>query len=342
MKYLSGVTGVETELFLGIDGTVYPVADLASARLRVVGFGASMQPGVPRYIVNELLANLRAPFLGKLDIYHPTHYRAMPMVRAKRVVATHLDCIYERFPVFKHVKEVLHGKRSLYAKADAIICISESGRQDLLSFYNVDEAKTRVIYLGVSSLPRCPAAAEQLRQQLRRDYVLFVGRRASYKNFNGLLKALHRTGLHASLDLLAVGGGPFTPEETALISELKMSDTIVHLPLASDALIGEAYAGAKVFVYPSVYEGFGIPPLEAMSLDCPVVACRAASIPEICHDAPFYFNPDDDESLDHALLSAVNDEEARRQAIERGRKVAAGYTWEKCGQETLALYRECQ
>ena len=342
MKYLSGVPDVETETFLGMNETVYPYEEMSSMRARVTSFGGPLRTGVLRYAANELMGNALAPFRGKFDVYHPTHHRIMPMVRARRIVITHHDCIYERFPVFRFTKEVLRAKKVLFERADAIICISEASRQDLLRFYPVDAAKTRVIHHGLSHLPRCPEAAVKLKQCLRRDYLLYVGSRAAYKNFSALLKAFRETRLHESLDLLVLGGGPFTPEATTVVADLELSDKVVAIPRVSDELLAEAYAGARLLVYPSLWEGFGLPPLEAMSLDCPVVACRASSIPEICHDAPFYFNPDDDESLDHALLSAVNDEEARRQAIERGRKVAAEYTWEKCGQETLTLYRECQ
>ena len=343
LRYLAGVPDVRSDLFLGMNATIYPFRELASRNTRVMGFGGPLGPGGQRYMANEALGNCIAPFLGTVDVYHPTLYRLMPLVRARRIVATHYDCTHERHPhVFRYLEKVLRAKKSLYRRADAIICISEASRKDLLEFYGVNPVKTRVINLGLTCLRRCQEAAVQLKQRVRRDYLLYVGSRAAYKNFTALLKAFRETRLYDSLDLLVLGGGPFTPEETTVVADLELSDKVVAIPRVSDELLAEAYAGARLFVYPSLWEGFGLPPLEAMSLGCPVVACRAASIPEICHDAPFYFNPDDDESLDHALLSAVNDEEARRQAIERGRKVAAEYTWEKCGQETLALYRECQ
>ena len=109
----------------------------------------------------------------------------------------------------------------------------------------------------------------------------------------------------------------------------------------SDELLAEAYASAKLFVYPSLAEGFGFPPLEAMAAGCPVLASYTSSIPEVCRDAPFYFYPADQGSFARSLIQAVNDEEARVKSIHRGREVAGGYSWEKCGAETLALYREC-
>lgn len=127
-----------------------------------------------------------------------------------------------------------------------------------------------------------------------------------------------------------------------MMSKLALERCVVFMPQASDELLAEAYAGAKLFVYPSFNEGFGLPPLEAMSLDCPVLASRVSSIPEVCQDAPFYFDPADQNAFGRELLRAVSDEEARRRSIERGREVVAQYSWEKCGRETLALYHQCQ
>ena len=342
MRYFSGRSDVEIELFLGMNDTVYPYKELASARARVIGFGGPLRRGMLRYAINELLGNSIAPFRGGFDVYHPAHHRIMPLVRSRRIVVTHHDCTYERFPTFRHTKQVLRAKKALFARADAIICISESSRRDLLSFYGVDKAKTRVIYHGLPQLPRSAAAARELQKRLRRDYLLYVSGRFSYKNFTALLQAFGETGLYRCFDLLLLGGGPLTEEELQLISHLGLTDSIISVPTASDALLAESYAGAKLFVYPSLWEGFGLPPLEAMAAGCPVLACNIASLPEICRDAPFYFEPEDQASLTGALLHAVSDENARQRAIKRGREVAAGYTWEKCGAATLALYRDCQ
>ena len=343
MKYLAGVPDAQTELLLGISGTVYPFRRLPASKAKVMAFGESLPPGTLRYLVNEAWSNLRVPFLGKMDIYHPTAYLRMPMVRARRVVATQHDCTHERYPeLFPDVKKVLWARQWMLPRVDAIICVSESCRQDLLQFYNLDPAKTRVIRHGLSPLPRSAQAAANLRGRLRRDYVLYVGMRAAFKNFAGLLKAFHETKLHRSLDLLVLGGGPLTAQEKALIASLEMSDCVTCLPIISDELLAEAYAGAKLFVYPSLNEGFGFPPLEAMSLGCPVLASRVSSIPEVCQDAPFYFDPADQDSFNRELVRAMSDQAARKQVIKRGREVAAQYSWEKCGQETLALYRACQ
>jgi len=342
MCFLSRLPDVKMELFLGMNGTVYPFQMLRSPNTHVMGFRAALGPGGRRYVANEVLGNAIVPFLGKMDIYHPTLYRRMPMVRARRLVATHYDCTHERFPeIFRYVKEVLRAKQSLYARADAIICISEFSRKELLEFYRVDAAKTRVIHLGITSLPRCPAQARRLHEQVPREFVLYVGHRAGYRLFPSLLQAFRETGLHTSLDLLVLGGGPLTSEEEALIAKLGLQGSVVSITEVSDELLAEAYASAKLFVYPSLSEGFGFPPLEAMAAGCPVLASYASSIPEVCRDAPLYFDPAQQDSFARAFLRAIDDEEARMKSIQRGREVVCEYSWEKCGTETLKLYREC-
>jgi glycosyltransferase involved in cell wall biosynthesis len=342
VRYLRTALDVKTELFLGMNGSIYPFQELSSPNTHVTSFGGKLRPGGRRYVVNEVLSNSIIPFLGRMDIYHPTLYRRMPLVRVKKVVATHHDCIHERYPqMFRYLKKVLRAKQSLYARADAIICVSEASRQDLLQFYNVDAARTRVIHHGITPLPRSPAMAKKLQEHVRRDYLLYLGARPSYKNFDGLLQAFRESGLHNSLDLLVLGGGPLTASELDLVARLNLDKAIVSIPRVSDELLAEAYAAAKLFVYPSFSEGFGFPPLEAMAAGCPVLTSRTSSIPEVCLDAPFYFDPYDQASFTRALEDAVHDEDARKRSIERGSVVASRCTWKKCGDETLALYREC-
>ena len=343
MKYLGTVPDVQLELLLGMNESVHPLRELGSVTTTVMSFGAGMKPGMLRFLVNEGFSNCVAPFRGKVDVYHTTLYRKVPLVRARQVVATHHDCVQESFPeMFPDAGKIRRAKRRLYSIADAIICVSESSRNDLLSFYPVEPAKTRVIYHGVNQLPRCTEARHRLKAAMRREYLLFVGSRWPYKNFNALLNAFRASGVCHSLDLLVVGGGPLTKSEKELVATLGLDDNIVVFPAVSDCFLGEAYAGAQLFVYPSLYEGFGFPPLEAMAAGCPVLASNTSSIPEVCLDAPLYFNPRDQESFASALAYAVSDSEGREAAVSKGKAVAARYSWNKCGEETLALYRECQ
>jgi glycosyltransferase involved in cell wall biosynthesis len=342
-RYMSSVSDVRTDLWMGSNACVYPFRELASSCTRVSSLPGVLPKGSIRYIGNEILGNLQGMTSGRFDLYHPTTYLKMPLVRSRRVVLTHHDCTHERFPeLFPDVKKVLWARRWTLPRVDAIICVSEYSRRDLLHYYDVDPAKTRVIHHGLTPLRRSEKAAAALGKRLKRDYILYVGMRAAFKNFHGLLQALHDSKLAESFDLLVLGGGELTSKEKTLIQSLGLSNSVISMNKVSDEMLAEAYAGARLFVYPSLSEGFGIPPLEAMSLGCPVLASSAASIPEICGDAPFYFDPRNSNSFTSGLLRAVQDESAREQAVRAGGRVIARYRWDRCGEQTLALYRECQ
>lgn len=339
-RCLLTASDVEVELWLGINGTVLPFRELLGAR--IVGCERFLPRGYTRYIANELLSNTLAPFAGKKDIYHLTLYCGMPLVRARCRVATHHDCAHERFPhLFRNAAQIMRAKRRGFAAADAIICVSKSSQADLLRFYGVDAAKTRVIYHGLEPLRGSAEAARAWRKQMAAPYLLFVGSRAAYKNFGILLRAFRDSGLYKSMWLVAAGGGPLTAAEQQLAQKLEVADRLRAFPPLSDPLLAEAYAGATLLVYPSRCEGFGHPPLEAMAAGCPVLVANTSCLPEVCGDAPFYFDPDDPASLEHMLLEAAGNEAARQAARERGARVASRYSWNKCAAETLALYRDC-
>jgi glycosyltransferase involved in cell wall biosynthesis len=311
--------------------------------LRITAWNSNIPPGSRRYLINDVLNSAHVLRHGPFDIYHPTHHRYLPLVRARRMVATLHDCTQEKFPEeFRYNHRVLHYRKALFARADAIICISAASRQDLLRFYRVDESKIRVIHHGVTQLTEF-ASKEMLRgTQSARPYLLYVGSRALYKNFRALLHAFRDSGLPREFDLRLVGGGPLSPTDSRLIAELGLTQIVVHTERVDDALLAKAYSDARLLVYPSLSEGFGLPPLEAMHLGCPVLVCNTSCLPEICGDAAFYFEPNSSESLTQALRSAAYDETARTRAVWRGREVASQYSWEKCAAETLAVYRECR
>ncbi len=134
-KYMSGVEDLRTDVLIGINATVYPFQQLESSRTHVASLPGWLKPGSVRYAANEVWGNLKAATLAEFDVYHPTTYLRMPMVRTKRAVATHHDCTHERFPeLFPDVKKVLWARRWLFPRVDAIICVSESCRQDLVAF----------------------------------------------------------------------------------------------------------------------------------------------------------------------------------------------------------------
>ena len=172
-----------------------------------------------------------------------------------------------------------------------------------------------------------------------RPYLLYVGSRAGYKNFDLLLEAFSRTGLAGSYRLLAAGGGAWSALERERITTLGLSSSISLIPMADEASLARAYQGAQLFVYPSLYEGFGFPPLEAMSLGCPVLVNRTSSLPEVCGDAALYFNATDAQGLALSLIATLEGAAALAQARAAGKQRVELYSWQRCAKSTLEIYQ---
>jgi glycosyltransferase involved in cell wall biosynthesis len=336
---LSRLEDIHVDVCLGFNRCLYPFHSLEKSKTRVLGWNVDLKPGLVRYALNEAVTGAWCLTAGPWDIYHSTLYRRMPSVRARRTVATNHDCTQERFPeLFNDGKRVFRAKQKLYEQADAIMCVSESSRKDLLEFYGVDRAKTHVVHQGIPRLERATDQCQEFVAQLRRPYLLFVGARYSYKNFIGLLGAFSSGGFSKDYDLVVIGGGKFTEVEVNEIQRLGVSDSVLQWTFVNDAVLAEAYARAQLFVSPSLYEGFGLPPLEALSLSCPVLASNSASIPEICGDAALYFDPTRPGDLERGMRDALNDPGCQERIV-LGLKTAATYSWQKNAEKTLEVYR---
>jgi glycosyltransferase involved in cell wall biosynthesis len=330
---------VQIELLMGLNASVMPFSKLHNGQTKVFSWRAGLRPGYPRYALNELMSSVVAPARGKFDIYHAMLYRSIPFVRRGRLVVTHHDCTHERFPqLFHNASFIMQRKRDLFSRADAIICVSGASRRDLLHFYDVAEEKTHIVHHGFSSLSLAPPLAEAAGDSTV-PYLLYVGSRTEYKNFALLLEAFSRSGLAGDYRLLVVGGGAFSAEEESRISSLGLSDWITAIPKAGEATLARAYRDAALFVYPSLYEGFGFPPLEAMSLGCPVLVLRTSSLPEICGDAVFYFENSDADELSNTLVSTLRDAQGIETKRRLGEQQVRLYDWSRTASSTLNVYR---
>jgi glycosyltransferase involved in cell wall biosynthesis len=334
-KGLQVFEDLRIELLIGGNASVLPFTMLRNAQTRVTAWKTRTQPGYARYAINEALLSLQAPLRGRLDVYHPTLNRTMPAVRSRRIVVTQHDCTHERFPhLFRNTDAFIRVKRKIFSMADAILCVSQSSRQDLLHFYDVDEAKTHVVHHGFSPLEEDPAVEPG---EPGDPYLLYVGSRTDYKNFILLLEAYAQARLAEDYRLIAVGGFPSAAEETR-ITQLGVTGRVCLMPRASDRALANLYRNASLFVYPSLYEGFGFPPLEAMSLGCPVLANRTSSIPEICGKAAFYFQSQDPAELAAALISTLQDVDGLREKRRLGYEQVRLYDWSRTARRTLEVY----
>jgi glycosyltransferase involved in cell wall biosynthesis len=339
IRNLQTASAVQIQLLMGLNASVMPFSELRNVQTRIISWRTGIRPGYFRYALNETTSAVMAQVQGRFDIYHPMLYRAIPFVRHRRLVVTHHDCTHERFPqMFHNASFIMERKRKLFSQADAILCVSESSRRDLLNFYDVAEQKTHVVYHGFSPLHLPPSFAEPAVASSI-PYLLYVGSRAEYKNFVLLLAAFSRSGLALDYRLMVVGGGALSAEEQARIVALDLADRIIILPKADEATLALAYRHAALFVYPSLYEGFGFPPLEAMSLGCPVLVHRTSSLPEVCGDAAFYFDNSDVDELSRALLSTLQDAQGLALKRQRGQQQVKLYDWGRTASETLNIYR---
>jgi glycosyltransferase involved in cell wall biosynthesis len=261
-------------------------------------------------------------------------------------------------PAMIQASELDSAKRAAVQRADHIICISEHTRGDLLSLYQVSEKKVSVVHLG------CDAANEQSAivntsinsstetsvnkrtnptisdGRQGRPYLLYVGLREGYKNFEQLLRAIAQApALLAEFDVLAFGGGTFTAHEQNLISTLGFKPIQVRQQSGNDASLNEAYQNATAFVYPSAYEGFGLPPLEAMAKSCPVISSNTSSMPEVIGVAGQYFDPQSLDSISGAIEAVVFSKERTQELIKLGRERVTLFTWRRCAQDTRAIYQ---
>ncbi len=273
------------------------------------------------------------------DIVHNSFYLPhglAPARGAKRVVTVH-DMIPERLPHTRRRLDWLTLKRRYVDHADHIICVSESTQRDLEDVYGPVSAPVTVVSHGVDE--RFHPGAPVL-DFLPARYVLFVGNRGDYKDAQVLFEAFALLAKdHDDLHLLCVGGAGLDPQEIEWLKARGIRERVSQRYL-SDADMASAYAHAEVFVFPSRFEGFGLPALEAMASGTPVILADATSLPEVGGDAALYFPPGDVRQLRVEIDRLLADADLRRRLVGLGLARAATFTWRTAAERTAAVYRE--
>ncbi len=299
-------------------------------------------PKVLRLIVkpiNPLTSYLVNKWRKNVDIFHETYFSLIDCrPRTAKRVLTVYDMIHEKFPEnFSRRDETRHFKAHAVNRADHVICISENTRRDLVESLNIPEKKTSVVYLG-HTLGTCKSSLKH--GGTVKPFILYVGFRDRYKNFDRLLSVYaHSHLLKNELNLVCFGGGGFTPQELSLARSLNIpSDNMIQIS-GNDELLASFYASARVFVFPSLYEGFGIPPLEAMSFGCPVVCSNTSSLPEVVGHAAELFDPTSEEQMSSAIERVASDPDKARLLIESGYERIQQFSWDKCARDTFNVYQ---
>ena len=271
------------------------------------------------------------------DIFHPTYYNPYFIDTIKRrqkpLVLTIHDMTFERYPqeVLIYDRTIPHKKR-LITEADHIIAVSENTKRDIVELLGTDPSKITVVHHGYRPV-------SDVAPQLFDNYLLYVGERKGYKNFMPWLSAI-RPMLNNNPSLKVVcTGAPFTAAEQRLFAEWNICDQMRHIA-ANDAQMTSLYRHALCFVFPSHYEGFGIPILEAFNGGCPVCLSNASCFPEVAGDAAAYFNPNDAQSMHDILKEVLTSSSLRNELRQKGSQRSKEYSLERMVEQTCNVYRK--
>lgn len=279
---------------------------------------------------------------GDFDVFHPTYYDPyfLKKLRKPFVVTVH-DMIHELFPeYFSPSDPTSRHKRQILERADHIIAISECTKRDLLRFLPLPEEKISVIHHGNMQEDPSLDRTDSKRPPATPPYLLFVGAREGYKNFTRFLEALVPVVAHfPELHILCVGGGNFQVAEEETISRLGLKHKIRQVN-CSDRELELYYRGAAAFIYPSLYEGFGLPILEAFRQNCPVLLSDTPCLKEVAGDSALYFNPYDTHAISEAIETILGSDRLRETCSIKGSQRLQQFTLDSCLKKTYQVYRK--
>lgn len=340
IRSLEAADKVQTMLPLGVASNAYICWPKVRGLRSLLPFPDV--PGRRRIItpINNLSTKLWLSS-AKFDVLHPTYYDDyfVDFLDGRPFVITIHDMIYEMLlSPTAFGNQLVERKARLIKKADAIIAVSYNTKADLLATVGPAPEKVHVIHHAYEPIAR--AISPAIESRLPSKFVLYVGARYSYKNFARFAEALSPLMRQdPDLHLVCVGGGKFLSDELALFAQNGCADR-VHQFSVQDRDLDGLYRRALLFVFPSLYEGFGFPVLESFANGCPVALSDASSFPEVAQDAAIYFDPTVVESITDAVGRLLRDRQLREQLIARGDKRYRDFSWQKAASETTKIYRE--
>lgn len=263
------------------------------------------------------------------EIVHYTYYNKIFNFSNTKKILTVYDLIHENFYKKKNIK-----KKSLDL-VNHVICISKNTQNELIDYYKIKRDNTSVVYLA----SKFKYNKNELKDNTRDPYLLFVGERFGYKNFENFIKSVSRSKLLKNkIKIICFGILPFTKKELALFNSENLNLENIIFVSGDDNLLKDLYLNSVALVYPSLYEGFGLPIIEAMSLGCPVACSDSSSMPEVGGDAVNYFNPNDIDSMTNSIEEVVYSSEKRNVLIKNGFLQNDKFSWDRCVSETLKVY----
>jgi glycosyltransferase involved in cell wall biosynthesis len=287
----------------------------------------------------------------RIDLFHAPHYVLPPLTPCKSVVTIH-DCIHLRFPQYLPNRlAYVYARSSLWMathRAARVLTVSETSKRDILRYFNVPEKKIDVIYNAIDErLGEAPTAAEvdQVREryQLNDPFILYAGNIKPHKNLERLIEAFHRMrrGPLEHIKLLIIGdeiSKYATLRRT--VHRLKLHKHVRFFGFVPDKTLASLYRLASVFVFPSLYEGFGLPPLEAMAAGTPVITSNVSSLPEVVGEAAILIDPYDLDAIADAMRRVLTDEALRLDLRTRGLARVKEFSWDRSISRVREIYGE--
>ena len=324
--------------------------DAVSAAAAGPNFQSVVETSRP-YSLGEQWRVPRAAARAKADLLHEPHYVLPPLTRCRTVVTIH-DCIHLRFPEYLPSRAAFayaHTMIRLAArKADRVLTVSDASKRDILHYTGVAPEKVVVVYNGLDARFAAAPDAEAMdrvrqRFQLDHPFVLYVGNIKPHKNLERLIAAFASMRADGPEGLKLVVIGDETSKHPALrqaVHRHRLDKHVRFFGFQPAMTLVTFYRLARAFVFPSLYEGFGLPPLEAMANETPVVTSNLSSLPEVAGDAALLVDPYDVTAIAEGIRRAVTDEPLRQQLIAKGRIRAKEFSWARAASQTLDVYRE--
>jgi len=289
--------------------------------------------------------------LKNIDVFHSPHF-ILPLLYPMKYIVTIHDLIPIIFPEELTSKRAKIYYRSMLfsatQRANKIIAVSNYTKKDIVNICNIPPIKIEVVYEGVNDWYR-PIKDKHILDNIKRkfsingEFLLYVGLSKPHKNLVRLIKAFKILRKNVKIDLKLVIAGkidPRYPEPRKITNKLDLKEDIIFTDFVSDQDLILLYNAAKIFVFPSLYEGFGLPPLEAMACGTPVVSSRVTSLAETLDGAALTFDPLDIYDMADKIYQVVRDENLRRELREKGIRWVKKFSWEKCARETLKVYEK--
>ena len=318
----------------------------------VLGRNFRMVPETaPTYSIAEQIKIPLALAREGVRLVHEPHYVLPPAIRCRSVVTIH-DCIHLMFPQYLPSRLAhVYAKGSMWSatrKADRILTVSEASKRDILRLFNVRPEKVVVVYNAIDERFLAPANAERMdlvrqRYQLDDPFVLYVGNIKPHKNIERLIDAFGRARHQGPDNLKLVIIGDEISKYPALrqsVHKHKLDKHVRFLGFQPQETLAAFYRLARAFVFPSLYEGFGLPALEAMACGAPVVTSNVSSLPEVAGGAALLVDPYDSEAIANGIVRAVTDDAMRADLIARGYERARSFSWTQSVRKIHDIYME--